>query len=191
MARPRTFDEHTAVERAMQAFWTDGYEGTSTEQLCEATGLGRSSIYNTFASKHMLFRKSLERYTEETAARRAALIEQPGTVRERIRRILSSVIDDELTHDRRGCLAVNTVVEFGQRDPEIAAVIRRDTARFVEDLRVVFEQAQRDGEIECGRDPAALARYVHSTIGGLRIQARQGVERAALAEIAEIALTAL
>ncbi|CAM5616019.1 TetR/AcrR family transcriptional regulator OS=Streptomyces alboniger OX=132473 GN=CP975_28210 PE=4 SV=1 [Streptomyces alboniger] len=64
MARPRTFDEERALDAAMHAFWVKGYEATSTQDLCEATGLGRSSIYNTFSSKHALFRRALARYMD-------------------------------------------------------------------------------------------------------------------------------
>lgn len=191
VARPRKFDENTAIERAMQAFWTSGYEGTSTEQLCAATGLGRSSIYNTFASKHELFCKALQRYTETTAEARTEVLNTAAPLRQRVRRLFGSIIDEEFAHNRRGCLAVNTVIEFGQADPEIAAIIKRDTARFVDQLRAVFEQGQRDGEIERGRDPVALARFVHTTIGGLRVQARRGADRATLESIAEVALAAL
>ncbi|NUS02366.1 MAG: helix-turn-helix transcriptional regulator, partial [Nonomuraea sp.] len=59
MARPRTFEEDRAVEAAMRAFWDAGYEATSTQDLCAATGLGRSSIYNTFAGKRDLFERAL------------------------------------------------------------------------------------------------------------------------------------
>jgi hypothetical protein len=52
---------------------------------------------------------------------------------------------------------------IGRADPEITAVIRRDTARFVEALRGMFEQVQRDGEIDRDRDPVEPARFVHST----------------------------
>ncbi|HEY4569169.1 MAG TPA: TetR/AcrR family transcriptional regulator, partial [Kribbella sp.] len=43
----------------MRLFWTSGYEATSTQDLCAATGLGRSSVYNTFTSKKALFQRTL------------------------------------------------------------------------------------------------------------------------------------
>jgi TetR/AcrR family transcriptional regulator, transcriptional repressor for nem operon len=191
MARPRNFDEPTAIERAMEAFWSGGYEGTSTEQLCEATGLGRSSIYNTFASKQELFRKTLRRYDETTSRTRAEILEGPGTARERLRRFLQVIIEDELEHNRRGCLAVNTVVELGRREPEITAELARDIARFVDDLKAVLDQGRRDGEIDRDKDTQALAQFLHATVGGLRVQARLGLERGILERTADVALTAL
>lgn len=40
MARVREFDTEAAVEAAMSAFRRTGYEGTSVQDLVDATGLG-------------------------------------------------------------------------------------------------------------------------------------------------------
>ncbi|CAM5718428.1 hypothetical protein SALBM311S_08525 [Streptomyces alboniger] len=64
MARPRTFDEEGALDAAMRTFWEKGYESTSTQDLCDATGLGRSSIYNTFKGQARLFERVLARYID-------------------------------------------------------------------------------------------------------------------------------
>jgi TetR/AcrR family transcriptional regulator, transcriptional repressor for nem operon len=191
MARPREFEEQRAVEKAMHAFWASGYEATSTQQLCDATGLGRSSIYNTFRSKHDLFRKSLRHYDETTTRTRSELLEREGSEREKLRDLLLGVIEDELEHGRRGCFAVNTVVELGQRDPELVAELRRDFDRFVDALQATIEAGQRAGEIDRTKDPRALAQFLHAAIGGIRVNARSGVDRAVLENIAEVTLGAL
>jgi TetR/AcrR family transcriptional repressor of nem operon len=54
MGRPREFDFNDTLERAMQTFWAKGYEATSLDDLCAATGLGRSSLYAAFGDKQSL-----------------------------------------------------------------------------------------------------------------------------------------
>ena len=39
----------------MQVFWSKGYEAASLDDLCEGTGLNRSSLYAAFGDKHALF----------------------------------------------------------------------------------------------------------------------------------------
>jgi TetR/AcrR family transcriptional repressor of nem operon len=191
MARPREFDEQHAIDKAMYAFWATGYEATSTQQLCEATGLGRSSIYNTFHSKHDLFRKSLRHYDEFRAKTRNELLEREGSQRDKLRDLLMDAVEDELEHDRRGCLAVNTVAELGQRDPELTGELRRDFDRFVAAVEAVIEAGQHTGEIDRTKDAQALAQFVHATIGGIRVQSRSGADRATLESIVDVALSAL
>jgi TetR/AcrR family transcriptional regulator, transcriptional repressor for nem operon len=191
MARPRQFDEESAVGHAMEAFWAGGYEGTSTEQLCEATGLGRSSIYNTFSSKRELFRRSLRTYCETATGWHTELLEQPGPARPKLRRLLTRVVDDEVNGDGRGCLVVNTTIEFGGRDEEISAEIQRDAARLVAAVRAVIEAGQRDGEIDPAKNALALARFLHAQVGGIRLQARAGASRTALLSLVDVAMSAI
>ncbi|MEU0564431.1 TetR/AcrR family transcriptional regulator [Nonomuraea sp. NPDC005983] len=190
MARPRMFDEDRAVEAAMRAFWDAGYEATSTQDLCEATGLGRSSIYNTFKSKHDLFEKALRRYMSDRTAPIIALLEGPLPVREKIRALLWRVIDTE-AGDPIGCLVVNATVELGPRDPEIADQLARNLGQRKDALIAALTSARRDGEIGADRDPEALAEFVIAVIGGMQVAARGGATPATLEQIATTALAAL
>ncbi|WP_399922071.1 TetR/AcrR family transcriptional regulator [Streptomyces kanamyceticus] len=196
MARPRTFDEERALDAAMHAFWANGYEATSTQDLCEATGLGRSSIYNTFSSKHDLFRRALARYMETMNASQIDIledVERPGL--ERVRALLARVIEGEFEHRKDGhsigCLTVNTTVELAARDPEAAAMLERDLAARLTMLRTAIRSGQRDGDITAERGADTLARYVNAVIGGMRVAAQGGADRATLEAIAETALDAL
>ncbi|MFC5829172.1 TetR/AcrR family transcriptional regulator [Nonomuraea insulae] len=189
MARPRKFEEDRAVEAAMRAFWTAGYEATSTQDLCAATGLGRSSIYNTFASKHDLFEKALRRYMEERTAGLAELMAGDPPIREKIRTVLWQTVDPD-PGDPAGCLVVNALVELAPHDREIAEALRRDTDRRLQLLRAAIETARARGELGADKDPLALAHFVVATVSGLRVAARGGAARSALESIANVALGA-
>ena len=62
MARTREFDVDEALDRATALFWTRGYEATSVQDLVDALGVNRASLYGTFGDKAQLFAPVLERY---------------------------------------------------------------------------------------------------------------------------------
>ncbi|WP_433333994.1 TetR/AcrR family transcriptional regulator [Spirillospora sp. CA-294931] len=190
MARPRAFDEETAVAAAVRTFQGKGYRAASTQDLCEATGLGRSSIYNTFSSKHELFLRALVHYTEITTARQIGLLEEHDRpVMERLRRLFAHVVEAAL--DEGGCLSVISTVELSGDDPQVAEILRRDQRRRLDGLRFVLGVGRRDGEITSAREPVELAHFVVAAIAGLRVAAQGGADRATLESIAGTTLDAL
>ncbi|MFH9657778.1 TetR/AcrR family transcriptional regulator [Streptomyces sp. NPDC017248] len=196
MARPRTFDEERALDAAMRTFWEKGYEATTTQDLCTATGLGRSSIYNTFKSKHDLFQRALHRYMTTMNAEQLHLLEDPARGgADRIRALFAAVLDGDARNRPAGrslgCLTVNTTVELAGRDAAAAGMLERDTARRLAALRAAVEAGRRDGSITSSRDPGDLARFLNAVVAGLRVSAQGGADRAALDAIAAIALDAL
>jgi TetR/AcrR family transcriptional repressor of nem operon len=190
VGRPRTFDEELVLDAAMRAFWTTGFAGTSTEDLCAATGLRRSSLYNTFTGKRELFIAALRRYSDEMYQRLTEIVGRPLPIRDRIRAILQQGVEP-LPGDPVGCLVVNSVIELDGSDPEVAEQLHRDGERRLALMRAVLAAAQATGEIDPGRDPEALAQFVAATVSGMRVAARAGADRAALTAIADTALAAL
>ncbi|KZM69564.1 TetR/AcrR family transcriptional regulator [Nocardia terpenica] len=190
MARPKQFDEHQAVDAAMRAFWRAGYEGTSTQELCAATGLGRSSIYNTFSSKHDLFQRALRRYMEQKNAGTFAVLDGPGSAVDKIRTLLHRIVDAP-ERDPLGCLVVNSTVELGTRDSEVAALLRADQDLRLTALTATIAAGQSAGEIRKGPAATDLAQFIIATIGGMRVAARGGADRNTLEAIANVALTCL
>ncbi|WP_405663697.1 TetR/AcrR family transcriptional regulator [Streptomyces sp. NBC_01166] len=196
MARPRLFDEERALDAAMRLFWLQGYEATSTQDLCEATGLGRSSIYNTFSSKHTLFVRSLTRYLDSMTAGQHALLadtELPATAR--LRALFTSVIDTEESNRREGrgigCLGVNTSTELSGRDPEVAELLRRDLELRLASLGDVITAGQLAGEISRRRRPDDLARFLNAVVAGMRVSAQNGADRTTLEAVADGAMDSL
>lgn len=196
MARPRSFDEERALDAATRTFWERGYEATSTQDLCDATGLGRSSIYNTFKSKRDLFERVLARYIDAmTTAQLAVLEEVERPAADRLRALFALVVagEEERRSDGRGlgCLTVNTTVERVARDAGAAGLLADDNRRRLAALAAVLEQGRRDGTVTSTRDPWALARFVNATVAGMRVSSQGGADRAALEAIAQVAMDSL
>jgi AcrR family transcriptional regulator len=188
--RPREFDVDGALERALDVFWRQGYEGTSLADLTRAMGINRPSLYAAFGSKEGLFRRALDRYAEGPSAYVREALNEP-TARTAAGRLLRGAVD-LLTDpgNPRGCLLVQGALACG----EAAEPVRRElVARRVAGegaVRRRFERARADGDLPADADPADLARYVMTVIWGLSAQAAGGASRKELRRVAEIALRA-
>ncbi|MGY1580744.1 TetR/AcrR family transcriptional regulator [Streptomyces sp. MN13] len=182
MGRPKQFDPDAAVEQAMEVFWRKGYAGTTPQDLVDALGIGKGSLYNAFGSKHALFEQALRRYRDSQAVALIQMLEEPGPVKARLRKALELLARMDLADpDRRGCMAVNTAAELAGTDESATELVRRMFDRTEDALRALVEEGQRAGEIAPERDPAALASLLLNTLVGLRLMARvaEGPERIA------------
>lgn len=173
MARPRDFDEGDVVDRAMDAFWTNGYANTSPAQLAAATGIGKGSLYNAFNSKRELFDRALDRYDVLGSELAEEFLSRPGSTRECIRSSLLFLVDSDVAQpQRRGCLAVNTAVELAGHDPEITRAIRTMQGHTIAALAARIDQGRRDGDVSPDLHVQAFAEFLMNTIVGLRVMAK-------------------
>lgn len=126
--RPRKFDEEAVLDALTALFWDKGYEATSMADILDASGLRKSSLYNTFGSKKELFRRILDRYVE---TRMEGFAEMAEASHEPDFRALHTFLDAVFAFGRAGCLAVNTTTELGTTDPAVSALARvyRDRIR--------------------------------------------------------------
>ena len=191
MARRREFDPETALEQAMQLFWSQGYEATSLMDLLAATGLSKSSLYEAFESKHALFLAALERYDATVMAEMVTRLNDARLPRAAVVALLVSAANNSIYRDQRGCLMANAAMERGPRDGAARERIARSFARLEDAVARALERARRTGEIEVGRDTRALASFVVTALNGLRVGAKIMPDRLRLNAVVQEALRAL
>ena len=91
--RPREFDDQLVIQAAMDAFWRNGFEATSAQELVESTGLGRGSLYAAFGNKENLYHEALRRYHSSSIEFHEAVFSQAGSVKDRLRSLLKKGIE--------------------------------------------------------------------------------------------------
>ena len=184
MARPREFDPDAVLEQATRVFWTRGFENTSLDDLCAATGLNRSSLYAAFGDKRDLYLKSLARYEHGSAARIAAALEGKP-IREGLADFLDGLIDSIVQGPgRRGCFIGNCAAEMARLDNTAAARVKKSLQRIEETFFAALER----GDLP---NPRALARFITAGVQGLRLFGKANPDRAALEDVATTMLQCL
>jgi TetR/AcrR family transcriptional regulator, transcriptional repressor for nem operon len=175
----------------MEVFWTKGYEATSLDDLCEATGLSRSSLYAAFGDKRDMLFKSLDLYVERRAARIGQVLQRPP-FRAALATLLRELIDGIVAGPgRRGCFIGNCAAELARRDRNAMARVRRSLLQNQETIRAVLLQARSRGEIARNADLDALASFLTSSLQGLRLVGKANPDRVALEDIAAMILRCL
>ncbi|MFJ8252662.1 TetR/AcrR family transcriptional regulator [Streptomyces sp. NPDC094466] len=198
MARPRTFDESAVLDAAAREFRVHGFAETSTEQLCEAAGVRRSSLYNAFTSKDELFVRALQHYVATTGARQSMILaDDELTGAERLRTLVDVVVDEELQAANRGhaagCMVVQSLMnpDLRERDERVARILDRDLRARLSLLSGAIRAGQADGSISGDMNPDDGAVLASTVISGLRVTAQTGVDVETLRRIALAGLSSL
>lgn len=192
MARPREFDRNDVLDKAMQTFWSKGYEATSMQDLVDATELHRGSLYGAFGSKQQLFLTVIDRYAEVVIKKLLDLLDGSNPGKDSIRSFFLTVIDHVMTGGPlRGCLVTNSAVERGLSDPDTAAKVGICLVRIEERFHKALLRAQAAGELRRGEDLGALARYLTCCLQGLLVTGKVRPERELLEEIVKVTLSVL
>lgn len=193
MARPRAFDEATALQKALETFWHRGYSATSMEDLVAGTGLSRASLYATFGDKHALFVRALREYQQQAYQTLTALAADPtvpalGHVRQVLELTAGLCRADA---GQRGCFMVNTTTELVPHDPEVQALAAH-YQQFLETLlAAILHRGQQRGEVRSTAAPQAQARLLVSVLNGMRVMAKANADPQLLRDVTETALLAL
>jgi len=192
MGRTREFDTDAVVAEAMEVFWRRGYEATSIQDLVEATGIGRGSLYAAFGSKDGLYEEALRRYAGQSTAGLIAQLDRNEPVREVLRDLLMGLVDDTLADPgRKGCLMTNTAVERLPRDAVAGQIVGGAFDTIADAVTATLRQARDKGELPPDADVTALADFIVATIQGLRVHGKTGADRRRLGSIVDVALQAL
>jgi AcrR family transcriptional regulator len=190
--RPREFDRDEALERARDAFWARGYEGTSMADLVAALGLASARIYAAFGSKQQLFKEAIAHYEMREGGFASRALVEEMTVQQAIERMLREAVELYTRPGKQlGCMVVSAAINCASENDAVAAWLaehrRARTQSIIERLR----KAVADGELMPDADVQALGDGIAALLHGLSVQARDGVSKARLLALIPPALAAL
>lgn len=193
--RPVAYERETVIDGAMAEFWTRGFALSDVERLTQASGLNRHSLYKAFGGKRGLFLEALRGYIERVSAAYVAMLEQGAGLDDLLayfERIGGSVADKEMAegYDHRGCFLVNTAIELGRSDSDVAALLDAYYARIERGFAGLIRRGQEQGSLRGDLDPQITARWLRVTSQGMSVASRIGAMPQDLPQMMRLILAA-
>lgn len=186
--RPREFCVDMALAAALRVFWSKGFESTSMNDLTEAMGISKPSLYAAFGNKEELFHKALDLYESEKLAYTRQALEQP-TARAVAEYIMRGALESQTASDEaRGCMGVIHLVACSPEAESIKADVMARRASSQAALVERFELAKRNGEFPDHIDARTLTTYLYALLQGMAVQAGSGASRADLEKLVDMSL---
>ena len=176
--RPRTFDREKALRRAMDVFWTRGYDGASLEDLQKTMGnISPPSFYAAFGSKEALFREVVTLYRASMGERiGTALMASP--VRDGIEGMMRAAVEIFLENPKApGCVIVLSAINNTRTSKEVHEFLREMRCEGNELIRMRLVKAVEDGELPSGLPLDEIADFYTTFMHGLAVRARDGATK--------------
>jgi TetR/AcrR family transcriptional repressor of nem operon len=191
MGRPRGFDADQARERALQQFWTHGYNATSIDQLVTALGVNRASLYATFGGKRELYQAALESYRAQLLSALLPTLAGGGPALDALGRFFDALVEYVSDGKRRGCLLTQTMLELGPRDRRARNFVVEYLTTLEDALLEVLARAKQQGELGAAAQPRALARFLVGVAQGVIVLSKGQADAKSLRDVTRSAIAGL
>jgi TetR/AcrR family transcriptional regulator, transcriptional repressor for nem operon len=192
MARSKEFEKEEVLDKAIQLFWSKGYNGASMQEVVDCLGLSRSSIYDTFGDKRKLFVEALEKYRKESSCKMIRMLDEATDPKGAIESVFKTAVEESIADEQhKGCFVVNAAVELAPHDKEFEQIVNQNKEAVENAFEKLIEKGQAQGQITQKQDAKALARFIYNNFSGIRIAAKTGTSRESLEDVARVVMSVL
>jgi TetR/AcrR family transcriptional regulator len=148
------------LEAAARVFADHGFDQTRIEDLAEATGIPRATLYYYFAGKEDILAWLLRRMLADISEAVAGAVAGPGTAAERMEAVVRATVEVTARHPAT-CRALMADLGRAGRIPDIAAAIQ---AAFHQPVRRLLAEGEADGTLRPVGDPETTVSAVYGAV---------------------------
>ncbi len=170
--RPKVFVDDEAIASAIDLFWRNGYEATSTEQLLAAMKMGKGSMYHNFGGKKEVFIMAIEKFVNDFIKEFGGAVGNSENPVEFIKEFFRSLAKDNLATHKKGCFMGNTLAELSQVDLSLEKLAIEKLKMIEETFLIQLKRGKKLGHLKSSDDPKLIARHLINLWNGINITRR-------------------
>ena len=159
-----------------------GLEGTRMEEIAEATGIPKATLYYHLEGKNAVLEFLLEDFLDLIAGAVAVAKDADGSASERLRASITAQLSLMLEHPHL-CRALVGDLGRATRLPDLAAAL---DAAFLTPIRELLEEGARDGSLARFEDPTTVATSIFGAVTVAGLSATAGARPRTAADAATL-----
>jgi TetR/AcrR family transcriptional regulator, transcriptional repressor for nem operon len=192
MPKVKQFNKERVLKAASIIFRQKGYNGTSIDEILKATGLSRSSLYDSFQDKHNLYLQSLETYKNVSEENMETVNQKSLNGLQKIEYLFKEVVDHLIKNPNdNGCLMVNAAAEMSKQCDKTAQVVCNNKESVQELFADWLTEAETNNVIKLSKPPKSYSSFLYNTLCGLKVLSQSGSNKAELNNVIKVTLAAL
>lgn len=192
MPKTKQFNREKVLEVASSIFHQKGYNGTSIDEILKATGLSRSSLYDSFKDKHSLYLQALEFYKNRENDFYQTVNANTSTGLQKIEQLFQGVVNHLIEHpEDNGCLMVNAAAEMSKKCEKTAQVVCNNKDDVQELFTLWLTEAVNDQSLHLQKAPATYGPFLFNALCGLKVLSQSGGSKSELENVVKVTIAAL
>ncbi|MEM1040022.1 MAG: TetR/AcrR family transcriptional regulator [Pseudomonadota bacterium] len=180
--RPRAFDGEAALNAAVEVFWAKGFERASLDDLTQAMGINRPSLYAAFGDKKALFVRALGHYGLGLGSKGIKAFDEEPDINAAVTAFLTVSLQLQ-TRDgdcAKGCLISNCAAPLSGILPTVGDMVSAIESSTTQHLTQRFEQEKAGCALSKDFPSAERAVLLSDMLHAQAHRARTGASRSAL-----------
>lgn len=192
MPKVKQFDREKVLDAASHIFKQRGYNGTSIDDILKATGLSRSSLYDSFRDKHSLYLASLEYYNTQSKHTYENMNAQRLNGMQKLEAVFKEVVNHLVENPNdNGCLMVNAAAEMSKQCEKTSHIVCNNKESIEELFTLWISDAEEKQLIKLSKPAQTYGSFLYNTLCGLKVMSQTGASRNELSNVVKVSLEAL
>lgn len=185
--RPRKFDERAVFQQAQQVFLEEGFEAAAYEQVAEAAGLSKPSLYNAFGDKTDLFERVLSEYAQMGRKHIVEAFADADTLADGVKNFLVATAAFYSRPNKLsiGCLLVGTALPACAYSKKVQQILVTFVQSLEDNLEQIISSQYASDLKQSGKTSKLMALQLSSLLFALAVKARTGLSKKQLTAVAQ------
>lgn len=179
VGRPRNFDREKVLSEAIEVFWKKGFDGASLDDLTNAMGINRPSLYSAFGDKQSLFLASLSAYGEGIGSEPMAAFCTEKDPQSAVRAFLKTMLKNQTRCGdfAQGCLLASCAATAAMNIPDVEEILLSGASSTADKLEMEFEKFKSTNQLPSAFPSQVKASLLLDIMQGYAFRSRLGENR--------------